>query len=96
MLTFSQSQNSKEYQVGNGQVWYRVPPNQDAPMKEQTIEDYRLRMLAVLVHIQRHLDSDLSLEELADVANFSPFHFHRLFHGLVGESIREHVCRLRL
>ena len=68
----------------------------NAPMKEQTFEDYRQRMLAVLVHIQRHLDADLSLAELAAVASFSPFHFHRLFHGLVGESVKEHVRRLRL
>jgi AraC family transcriptional regulator len=65
-------------------------------MKEQTFEDYRQRMLAVLVHIQRHLDADLSLEELATVASFSSFHFHRLFHSLVGESVKEHVRRLRL
>lgn len=65
-------------------------------MKEQTFEDYRRRMLAVLVHIQSHLDEELSLEELAAVANFSPFHFHRLFQGLVGESVKEHVRRLRL
>lgn len=65
-------------------------------MKEQTFEDYRRRMLAVLVHIQRHLDSELPLEELAGVASFSPFHFHRLFHGLIGESVKEHVRRLRL
>ena len=65
-------------------------------MKEQTFEDYRRRMLAVLVHIQRHLDGELSLEELAAVASFSPFHFHRLFRGLVGESVKEHVRRLRL
>jgi AraC family transcriptional regulator len=65
-------------------------------MKEQTFEDYRQRMLAVLVHIQRRLDTDLPLEELAAVANFSSFHFHRIFHGLVGESVKEHVRRLRL
>ncbi len=65
-------------------------------MKEQTFEDYRQRMLAVLVHVQLHLDSELPLEELARVANFSPFHFHRLFHSLVGESVKEHVRRLRL
>lgn len=65
-------------------------------MKEQTFEDYRQRTLAVLVHIQRQLDSELSLDELAAVANFSPFHFHRIFRGLVGESVKEHVRRLRL
>jgi len=68
----------------------------NAPMKEQTFEDYRRRMLAVLVHIQRHLDGELSLEELAGVSNFSPFHFHRIFRSLIGESVKEHVRRLRL
>jgi AraC family transcriptional regulator len=70
--------------------------NQHEHMKKQTFEDYRRRLLAVLIHIQRHLDGELSLEELAEVANFSPFHFHRIFHGLVGESVKEHVRRLRL
>ncbi|HEY7575420.1 MAG TPA: AraC family transcriptional regulator [Thermoanaerobaculia bacterium] len=65
-------------------------------MKQQTFEDYRKRVLAVLVHVQRELDADLSLEELASVASFSPFHFHRIFRGLVGESVKEHVRRLRL
>jgi AraC family transcriptional regulator len=30
------------------------------------------------------------------VAHFSPYHFHRLFRGMVGESVMEHVRRLRL
>lgn len=61
-----------------------------------TADLYQQRILAVLVHIQRHLDEDLSLGELARVAHFSPFHFHRIFRGLVGESVKEHVRRLRL
>src|SRR5262245_37587423 len=65
-------------------------------MKDQTFEDYRRRMLSVLVHIQQHLDDELTLEELARVASFSQFHFHRLFRGLIGESVKEHVRRLRL
>ncbi|HZS09116.1 MAG TPA: AraC family transcriptional regulator [Blastocatellia bacterium] len=65
-------------------------------MKEVTFEDYRERILRVLVHIQQSLDEPLSLDELAAVACFSPFHFHRIFRGLVGESVKEHVRRLRL
>lgn len=61
-----------------------------------TDRTYTERILAVLVHIQRNLDEELSLGELARVAHFSPFHFHRIFRGLVGESVREHVRRLRL
>src|SRR5262249_9589306 len=49
-----------------------------------------------LVHIQKNLDSPVSLEDLAAIASFSPFHFHRIFRGMVGESVKEHVRRLRL
>jgi AraC family transcriptional regulator len=65
-------------------------------MKPETLESYTERLLKVLVHIQNHLDEELSLEELAAVAHFSPYHFHRIFRGMVGESVREHVRRLRL
>jgi AraC family transcriptional regulator len=52
--------------------------------------------LSVLVFIQKHLDEELSLEEYARVAHFSPYHFHRIFRGMVGESLAEHMRRLRL
>ena len=65
-------------------------------MKPITVDTYRERISAVLLHIQHSLDRPLSLEELADVAHFSPFHFHRVFRGMVGESVKEHVRRLRL
>ncbi len=65
-------------------------------MKRSTSEAYKERMLQVLVYIQQHLDDELSLEELAGVACFSPFHFHRIFRGMVGESVGEHIRRLRL
>lgn len=65
-------------------------------MKAVTLQDYKRRILRVLVHIQEHLDDPLSLEELAARACFSPYHFHRLFKGMVGESVKEHVRRLRL
>lgn len=65
-------------------------------MKSSTEQDYYQRILRTLLHIQRHLDDPLPLESLASVAAFSPFHFHRVFRGLVGESVKEHVRRLRL
>ncbi len=63
---------------------------------EGTLRDYKARMLRVLVHIQQHLDDTLGLEELATVACFSPYHFHRIFKGMIGESVMGHVRRLRL
>lgn len=57
---------------------------------------YQKRMQRVLLHIEKNLDATPSLEELAGVACFSPFHFHRLFKSLVGESVAAYVRRLRL
>jgi AraC family transcriptional regulator len=57
---------------------------------------YRQRILRVQMFIQENLDGDLSLDRLARVACFSPYHFHRIFRGLVGESVYAYVRRLRL
>lgn len=65
-------------------------------MKSETEQAYHEHILRVLVHIQGRLDETMSLDELARVAHFSPHHFHRVFRGMVGESVMEHVRRLRL
>ncbi len=65
-------------------------------MSSETEKTYQERMLRVLMHIQQHLDEALRLEDLAAVAHFSPYHFHRIFRGMVGESVKAHVRRLRL
>lgn len=65
-------------------------------MKTATQRDYEERILLVLVHIQKHLDHAMDWEQLAVMAHFSPFHFHRVFRGMVGEPVMEHVRRLRL
>ena len=65
-------------------------------MKESTQKLYEERLLRVLVFIQQHLDEPMPLEDLARVAHFSPYHFHRIFRGMVGESLKEHIRRLRL
>ena len=65
-------------------------------MKQSTEQDYRERIVRTLVYIQQHLDDDLELDKVAGVAAFSSFHFHRIFRGLVGETLKEHTRRLRL
>lgn len=57
---------------------------------------YLGRIHRVVDHIERHLDARLTLEELARVACFSPFHFHRVFTACVGESLYRFILRLRL
>jgi AraC family transcriptional regulator len=65
-------------------------------MKPSTELDYHERIVRTLVYIQRHLDDELELDTLASIAAFSRFHFHRIFRGLVGESLKDHIRRLRL
>jgi AraC family transcriptional regulator len=65
-------------------------------VKADTLESYHERLARVLAYIEGHLDEPLPLEDLAAVACFSPYHFHRVFRGMVGESVKEHVRRLRL
>ncbi len=65
-------------------------------MRASTFESYQERVQRVLVYIENNLDGPLPLEELARVACLSPYHFHRVFTGMVGESVKEHVRRLRL
>jgi AraC family transcriptional regulator len=59
-------------------------------------EEYVSRINRVLDYIESHLDADLSLQELAAVAGFSRFHFHRLFHAMVGETLNQFIQRVRV
>ena len=50
----------------------------------------------VLLHIEQHLDEELSLDALSAVAHYSPFHFHRAFSAYAGVSVGQYVLRMRL
>jgi AraC family transcriptional regulator len=57
---------------------------------------YVERVNAAVDYIERNLSRELSLEKVAAVAHFSPFHFHRVFGVLVGETLGRFVSRLRM
>jgi DNA gyrase inhibitor GyrI/AraC-like DNA-binding protein len=57
---------------------------------------YQARINRVIDHIAENLAEDLSLRRLAAVANFSEFHFHRLFRALMNEPLNEFITRVRL
>lgn len=57
---------------------------------------YLTRLHAVVDHVELHLADELDLRSLAAVAHFSPWHFHRLFHAMMGETVADHVRRRRL
>ncbi len=58
--------------------------------------DYVERVNRAIDHIVRNLAQPLSLEEISRAASFSPFHFHRVFKSLLGETLNQFVKRQRL
>lgn len=53
-------------------------------------------VIKIQFHIESHLSEELPLVQLADLAGFSRFHFHRIFSGFTGETVAEYRRRLRL
>nr|WP_186320575.1 AraC family transcriptional regulator [Fictibacillus phosphorivorans] len=58
--------------------------------------DYEVCIQRTLDYIEENLQERITLEELAELACFSPFHYHRVFQFLVGESVMEYVRKRRL
>jgi AraC family transcriptional regulator len=57
---------------------------------------YETRLRRVLAYIHDNPAGDLSLDTLADVAAMSRFHWHRVFHGMTGETCAAAVRRIRV
>ncbi len=57
---------------------------------------YRDRINQVIDHVNQHLDQSFKLNDLAAIANFSPYHFHRIFVAVTGESLNFYTNRVRL
>lgn len=65
-------------------------------MKQATRSFYEQAVQRAIEQIARDLDEPLNLDALADAACLSPFHFHRVFRGMVGETPLELLRRLRM
>lgn len=66
------------------------------PHRPTTEAEYVARILRAQRWLEAHLDDPLDPQLLAREASFSLHHFHRIFRAQVGESVMEHVRRLRL
>jgi len=64
--------------------------------KPTTRIDYGRRVARVMAYINDHLDEELTLERMAEIACFSPHHFHRIYRGIAGETASDTIRRLRL
>jgi AraC family transcriptional regulator len=65
-------------------------------LTQSTVDTYHSRFRKVLEYIDSHLDDDLSVDRLSNVAAFSKYHFHRQFSELFGISVYKYVQLNRL
>ena len=64
--------------------------------KCQASQEYTRRIDRVLDYLREHLDQPSKLEDLAKIACFSKYHFHRVFRAMTGETLNDFTNRLRL
>jgi AraC family transcriptional regulator len=57
---------------------------------------YQRHVHRAVNYMALHLDRDVELDELAQIAGFSRFHFHRLFRAVMGEPVFHLRRRLRI
>ena len=65
-------------------------------MNDKKNNAYANRFNQVFDFIEKHLDEPLLLERLSEVANFSPFHFHRQFSSYCGMPVGRYIQLMRL
>jgi len=53
-------------------------------------------MVKIIHYIDENLDADLSLEVISEVGAYSPFHFHRIFRLITGETLQSYIIRKRI
>lgn len=61
-----------------------------------TSEEHFKRIRKVFAYIDEHIQDELSLEKIAEIGAYSPFHFHRIFKAITTETLQEYITRKRL
>ncbi|WP_028612474.1 AraC family transcriptional regulator [Paenibacillus harenae] len=59
-------------------------------------KEYVSRINKVIDYINNNIGTELSLRILSSVANFSPYHFHRIFKAIMGENLYDFIQRIRI
>lgn len=65
-------------------------------MDKSQAYEYVNRINKVCDYIDINLREDMTLDELASVAGFSRYHFHRIFAAMTGETLFQFIWRLRV
>lgn len=65
-------------------------------MKKETKHIHADIVNKSLAYIYRHIDSDITLDELARLSSVSKYHFHRIFKEETGENLFDRIASIRL
>ncbi|HUM88312.1 MAG TPA: AraC family transcriptional regulator [Prolixibacteraceae bacterium] len=65
-------------------------------VQELSRQEYTARINRVMDYISQNLDQPIDLSSMAEVASFSPYHFHRIFTFIVKETPNNFVSRIKL
>ncbi|EII6768587.1 TPA: helix-turn-helix transcriptional regulator [Clostridioides difficile] len=52
--------------------------------------------MEIIDYIEENLTENLNLDKIADIANYSKYHLHRMFTNIVGCTIHQYIQRRRL
>lgn len=80
--------------------WHQLeiykPTNRIKAQNEITKKDLNNKLKLALKFMKENLKSGVTLAQLADTANLSPFHFHRLFKSVYELTPLQYFTRLRM
>ncbi len=58
--------------------------------------DYNQQIWDSVKYIENNLEDKLMLDKLAEKANLSKYHYHRLFHQIVGKPVNKYISQKRM
>lgn len=58
--------------------------------------EHETEVRETLEYIEKNLRRDVSLDELAKTAFLSKYHYHRLFHKIVGDPVKKYIRKRRM
>ena len=64
--------------------------------KELSKQEYIARINRVMDYISQNIGQSIDLSLMSDIAAFSPYHFHRIFTFIVGETPNNFLSRIKL
>lgn len=65
-------------------------------ISNKTQSEYLRRIHLALEFIDKNLNQVIRLDDVAKASYFSSYHFHRIFHALVGETVNDYISRKRM